>query len=323
MLLIVFLVIFAAVALLLILFATATDKDSKRTLSRLDAIRLGPNSSGPTKDDPLIVRRSQDLLSSIPWLDRLLQRLDLAARLRLLLYQADMNWTAGRLLLSSVLAGLVCGYLVGLRTDSYVLSFIFMIFAGHVPFMYVLRNRGKRFDLLKQRLPDALDLMVSAIRAGHSFSSAMGMAARESPEPIKREFRQCYDEQNFGLDLRVAMTNLAYRVPTRDIRMISAAILIQKETGGNLTEILDKVATLIREDFRLQRQVRVHTAQGRLTGWILSLLPVLLGIGLYLVNPEQMSILWQRPIGLKLMYGSIVMTVLGALIIRRIVRIEI
>jgi tight adherence protein B len=322
MIFLVFIFIFAAVALLLIAFAAGTDKQSKKTLSRLDAIRLG--AQGPGVDEgPLVITRRADVLSSIPWLDKFLQRLDVAPRLRLLLSQADLTWTAGRVMLTSVLGGVVTGYLVYLRTQSAVLAFFFLIFAGLLPFLYVYRKRNRRFDRMKQLLPEALDLMVAAIRAGHSFSSAMGMAARESPEPIKREFRQCYDEQNFGLELRVAMSNLACRVPTREIRMISTAILIQKETGGNLTEILAKVASLIRDDFRLQRQVRVHTAQGRLTGWILSLLPVVLGVGLYLVNPEHMSILWQRPIGLKMIYASAAMTIIGALISRRIIRIEI
>ena len=119
------------------------------------------------------------------------------------------------------------------------------------------------------------------------------------------------------------MTNLVNRAPLREMRMIATSILIQKETGGNLAEILEKVAILIREDFRLQRQVRIHTAQGRLTGWILSLLPVILGIGLYLVNPEHMSVLWTKPIGLKLLQGAIVMTATGIMIIRKIVAIEI
>src|SRR6185369_1036481 len=177
----------------------------------------------------------------------------------------------------------------------------FLAIGGSIPMMNVLRKREKRFNRLRQRLPEALDMMVAGIRAGHSFTSAMGMVARESPEPVKREFRQCYDAQNFGLDLRHAMLNLGYRVPTRDIRMITAAVLIQKETGGNLTEILEKVSILIREDFRLQRQVQVHTAQGRLTGWILSILPLVLGVALYMVNPKQMSVLWERPVGLKML----------------------
>jgi tight adherence protein B len=209
------------------------------------------------------------------------------------------------------------------RTGATFLSLFIAALAGSLPLFHVFRKRRKRFYRMKERLPEALDMMVSGIRAGHSFASAMGMASRESPEPVKREFRQAFDEQNFGLDLRVAMTNLVYRVPIKEIRMITTAVLIQKETGGNLTEILERTSHLIREDFRLQRQVRVHTAQGRMTGWILSLLPPLLGLGLYLINPENMSVLWKRPIGVYMIEASVTMTVIGGLIIRKIVRIQI
>jgi len=194
---------------------------------------------------------------------------------------------------------------------------------GLAPFAYVLQKRNSRFDKMRQFLPEALDLMVAAIRAGHSFSSAMGMAAKESPEPVRREFRQCFDEQNFGLELRIALMNMVHRVPIHDIRIMVTAVLIQSDTGGNLTEILDKVAYLIREDFRLQRQVKTHTAQGRLTGWILSLLPPILGVMLYMVNPKNMSILWERSEGRAMLYAGTTMTIIGALIIRKIVRIRI
>jgi tight adherence protein B len=173
---------------------------------------------------------------------------------------------------------------------------------------------------MRERLPESLDLMVSAIRAGHSFTSAMGLASKESPEPVKREFRQCFDEQNFGLDLRMAMNNLAYRMPIRDVRMIVTAVLIQKEAGGNLTEILDKVAYLIREDYRIQRQVSVHTAQGRITGYVLAGLPLFLGMILYVLNPENMSLLWQRSVGVKMLEAAVVMETVGLLIIRKIVQ---
>jgi tight adherence protein B len=165
--------------------------------------------------------------------------------------------------------------------------------------------------------------MVAAIRAGHSLMSAMGQAAKETPDPLRRELRQCFEEQNYGLDLRLAMANLAYRVPTPDTRMIATAVLIQRDTGGNLTEILEKVATLIRQEFRLQRQVRVHTAQGRMTGWILALLPVILGVLIYLANPALMSLLWTRPLGLKMLYGAVAMECIGALIIRKIIRFRV
>ena len=156
--------------------------------------------------------------------------------------------------------------------------------------------------------------------ARHSLGSAMEMVAKESPEPVRQEFRQCVDEQSYGLELRSAMANLAYRVPLQDIRIISAAILMQKETGGNLTEILERVGYLIREDFRLQRQIATHTAQGRMTGWILSLLPAILGFMLYLMNPASMSVMWTTKLGLRLLSTSAVMTFIGAMIIRKIVR---
>jgi tight adherence protein B len=194
---------------------------------------------------------------------------------------------------------------------------------GSAPLVFVLQKRRRRFTQFEQDLPEALDLMVSSLRAGNSLVSAMRLVAHESPDPIGGEFRICFDEQNYGLELRTAMENLVTRVPLQDLRIIVTAILIQKESGGNLAEVLDKASYLIRERFRLRRQVRVHTAQGRLTGWILSLLPVVLGIALYFVSPETISVLWTRSIGVKLLYTAAGMTIAGALIIRKIVNMEV
>jgi tight adherence protein B len=320
LLIIVFAAFFLAVALVAFAIATPRAKETKRTLSRLES--LASPQSRAAKEDSLNLRR-EDQISTIPWLDRLLQQRETSERLRLLLYQADLKWTVGWLLLMSASMAFAAGALVLVRTGALLLAFAIGALAGSAPFLYVLHQRSSRFDRMRQYLPEALDLMNAAIRAGHSLSSAMGMAAKESPEPIRREFRQCYEEQNFGLELRLAMTNLAYRVPIHDIRIVVAAVLIQNESGGNLTEILENVAHLIREDFRLQGQIRVHTAQGRLTGWILTLVPPVLGVVLYMFHPEQMSVLWTRPAGRVMLYGSIVMTTIGALIIRKIVRIQV
>jgi tight adherence protein B len=194
---------------------------------------------------------------------------------------------------------------------------------GAAPFVYVFHRRTKRFNKFEQGLPETLDLMVSALRAGHSFISALDLAASESPDPIGKELRICFDEQNYGLELKTAMNNLTTRVPLQDLKIVITAILIQRESGGNLAEVFDKAAYVIRERFRLKREVRVYTAQGRLTGWILSFLPLVLGLGLYLINPEHMSLLWTRPIGIKLLYTSAVMTIVGSLIIRKIVRMDV
>ena len=136
--------------------------------------------------------------------------------------------------------------------------------------------------------------MVSALRVGHSLNAALSLVTRECPDPVGGEFRICYEEQNYGLELRTAMDNLITRVPLQDLKIVTTAILIQKESGGNLAEVLDKTSHVIRERFRLKRQVATHTAQGRLTGWILSALPVVLGVALYFVNPDTMSLLWKR-----------------------------
>ncbi len=319
-LIVIFAAFFLAVALVAFSFATPRAKETKQTVSRLESI-AAPQSRA-AQEDSLSLRRA-DQLSTIPWLDRLLRQGDITERLRLMLYQADMKWTVGRLLMVAASMAFAAGALVLLRTGAIPLAFAIGALAGCAPFLYVRWNRSRRFDRIRQYLPEALDLMNAAIRAGHSLSSAMGMVAKESPEPIRREFRQCYEEQNFGLELRLALTNLAYRVPIHDIRIVVSAVLIQNDSGGNLTEILDKVAHLIREDFRLQGQIKVHTAQGRMTGWILSLLPAVLGLLLYMVHPEQMSVLWTREVGRILLYSSIVMTTIGALIIRNIVTIQV
>jgi tight adherence protein B len=168
-----------------------------------------------------------------------------------------------------------------------------------------------------------LDELRGLSASSKSFIAAIEAVARELPKPIGEEFRKCFDEQNFGLEMRESLLNLAARIPIHDVHIIVTAILIQKESGGNLAEILEKVAYIIRQRFRLKKQVRVHTAQGRLTGLILTLLPLVLGVAMYLVNPEHMSILWQNPIGMKLIYTSIIMTTIGGLIIRKIVNIRI
>jgi tight adherence protein B len=187
----------------------------------------------------------------------------------------------------------------------------------------VIFKRRKRLDRFQEVLPEALDLMVNAIRAGHSLIAAMGSVARECVDPVGCEFKTCFEEQNYGLELKTALDNMINRVPLQDLRIVATAIMIQKESGGNLAEVLDKTSHVIRERFRLKRQVATHTAQGRMTGWVLTLLPVVLGVALYAVNPTMMSILWTTAIGVKLLWVSGCMIVVGGLIIRKVVNVDI
>jgi tight adherence protein B len=310
------------VVLALLLFAGGSGASQQAKLARANLESALASRMRPTTDQIVDVRKSE-LLSAVPWIHRWLLQLELAPRLRTLLHQANLPWTVGRLLLVSAACFVVPAYLVYARTQALIMALIFGVAVAYLPFAFVLYRRNRRFDKFDQGLPEALDLMVSALRAGHSLVAALRLVAYESPDPIGTEFRICFDEQNYGLELRTALDNLTTRIPLQDLRIVATAILIQKESGGNLAEVLEKAAYLIRERFKLKRQIRVHTAQGRLTGYILSALPPVLGVLLYLVSPDTMSILWKRKIGIEMMYASVVMTIIGALIIRKIVNMKV
>jgi tight adherence protein B len=317
---VVFVGAFSVFALLLIASGTGASQQTKKVLARLDSALA---TSWTNSVDQIVDLRKQELLSAIPWLHRTLMKIELAPRLRLLLYQANLKWTVGGLIVMSVSFFVIPAYLAYLKTSSALLGLLIGVVLGFAPLMYVLFKRGQRFKKFEAELPDALDLMVSALRVGHSLNAALSLVGRECPDPISTEFRICFDEQNYGLELRTAMDNLVTRVPMQDLKIVATAVLIQKESGGNLAEVLEKTGHVIRERFRLKRQIMTHTAQGRMTGLILTLLPVVLGILLYFLNPKSMSLLWTREIGIKLLYTSAAMTVVGGLIIRKIVNMDV
>jgi tight adherence protein B len=290
---------------------------------RLNALEQEPAALPDPAEEPAPDIRREEHVSGIGWLNRWMVRLDVAPKMRLLLYQADVKSPPETLLSISAAGAAAFAVIVWLRTRSLPAALLLSLCFVPVPMLYVLRKRTTRFAKFEQQLPEALDMLVSALKVGHSLISGIGSVGREATEPVAGEFRKLFEEQSFGLDLRTAMTNLTLRVPLQDVRILVAAALIQKESGGNLAEVLEKVAHTTRERFRLKRQIMVHTAQGRLTGWILSLLPVALGVGMYLVNPEGMSVLWSRPVGLKMLYASVAMVVVGCLLIRSIVRIRV
>lgn len=312
--------VFAVVAMLLMASTAGSSQQAKQTLANLESALA--TASKQTRDQIVDIRRSE-LLSAVPWINRLLAKLEIAPQIRLWLYQANLGWTAGGLILMTIACFVVFGYLVYLRTGQVAFGFVLGLVAAAIPGFWVMRKRRKRFDEFEGGLPEALDLMVSALRAGHSLVAALRLVAHESPDPIGGEFRICFEEQNYGLELRTAMENLIQRVPVQDLRIVATAILIQKESGGNLAEVLEKGANLIRERFKLKREVRTRTAQGRLTGWILSLLPIIMGFLLYMINPKMMSVLWTRDIGIKLLYAAAGLMVVGGLIIRKIVNMEV
>lgn len=312
-LLVVFAGVFAAVALVML---ASGDPSAGPATEK-------PRKSKPSPGEAIADVRKIVMFSAIPWMNRLLQKMELAPQLRLLLYQAELKWTVGGLLLMCLGAAVFPGYLVWLRTASLLLAVVVAGVLSLAPFCFVLFKRSKRFHKFEEELPKALDLMVSALRAGHSFNAGLGLVAHESSEPIRSEFRICFEEQNYGLDLRHAMDNLMTRVPLPDLRIAATAVLIQKETGGNLAEVLNNTSEVIRERSRLKRQVRVHTAHGRMTGWVIGSLPVVLLLVLYIINPGLESMLWHREIGVKMLEAGAGMMVIGGLIIRKIVRMDV
>jgi tight adherence protein B len=310
----------AAVAVLVAML-TKTDSSQHGT-ARLAAL---DHEFAPTADEETVIdiRKDQRHLSKLPWLNGLLIKLNLAQASSLYLYQAGVTKSLGALALISIAGSAAVGILLSLRFGTGIVSLALAAAFLFLPFLYVRRKRAKRLSKLEQQLPEAIGLMVSALRVGHSFIASVGAVAQESVDPLGGEMRKCFDEQNYGVDLRSALVHLTERAPIQDLRIFVAAVLIQKESGGNLAEVLEKVAQTTRERFRLKKQVSVHTAQGRMSGYVLSILPLALGLVMYFVNPDGMSVLWTRPMGLKMLYAASCMDVVGALIIRKVVSIRV
>ncbi|HUS10116.1 MAG TPA: type II secretion system F family protein, partial [Pyrinomonadaceae bacterium] len=197
------------------------------------------------------------------------------------------------------------------------------IVAASLPFLHVWWKRKKRFEQFLELLPDALELMSRGLSAGHAFSESLHMVAEEMPEPIAGEFRKTYEEQNLGLSLKLALENLMERIPLLDLRMCVTAVLIQKETGGNLSEILEKVAYTIRERFRIMGDLKTLTTSSRLSAWLLCGLPIFVAVAVTFMNPEYMAVLWKDQRGHYLIAAAISMQITGMLIVKKILNIKI
>ncbi len=192
-----------------------------------------------------------------------------------------------------------------------------------LPFIVLRHKRVMRLRKFEEMFPEALDLISRALKAGHAFASGLKMAADELEDPVGPEFRKTFDEQNFGLPLKDALENLTRRVPLLDVRFFSTAVLIQRDTGGNLAEILENLAHVVRERFKILRQVRVYTAHGRFTGYVLLALPIGLAVALSFINPDHMNLLFREKMGQQMLIGAAVMQTIGYLWIRKVITIEV
>jgi len=261
--------------------------------------------------------------SSIPVLDEALRRLNLGQRLELLLYQAGVSMRAGALVAYIAGAGLA-GYLATLMlTQRMGPALIGMAAAAPLPYLYVKYRKHQRMKAFAEEFPDALDLLVSALRAGLSFAAAMQIVAEESPEPVRGEFAVVVEEQSLGLDFRETMVNLTRRVDSLDLRFFITAVILQRDTGGNLAEILENTSRLIRDRFRVLGDIKTFTAQGRLTGGILLCLPLSISAFMFIMTPAYFKPMMESDTGRSALWFAAFLQLLGALVIRKIVNIRV
>ncbi|MBN3829437.1 type II secretion system F family protein [Burkholderia sp. Ac-20384] len=291
---------------------------ARRIESRIRSMSAGGN----VQQERLSILKKRMLDESKPF-DRLLLRLPRVHRLDLLIQQSGLDWTLPKLIMLSVVFAAFAWVALSFATLPQLAALPVALFAGCVPMMYVMRCRGKRMRKLERQLPDICDMISRALRSGHSFTSTLGMVGDEFPDPMGGEFRVTFDEVNYGVSLHDALMNLATRVPVQDLRYFVIAVLIQRETGGNLAELLDCISALIRERFKLFDKVRVLSAEGRLSAWILGLLPFGTAAVMALLNREFLSVLWEDPAGIRMVGGMLVSMLFGLFWIRRIVRIRV
>lgn len=312
--------VFILVAVFAVVSAfTQPTRTEKLVQTRLRNV-AGPQSARTAQQIDIL---RNDTYSTIPWLNHLFGNLTPAARLRKFIIEAGLNWTVGLLLFGSIAAFFIALWLSDLLGVHRVVALLIALVALIFPYSFVYFRRKQQLRKFSALLPDAMDLVSRALRAGHSLTAALDLVGQEIADPVGKEFRRVSEEQNLGLPLRDALLNLSNRVPIPDVRFLVASMLIQRETGGNLVEVLDKTTTLLRDRIRLQGEIRIHTAQGRLTGWILCLLPVFMFFILTAINPNYTAPLLNVPLGRHLLVTGFVLMLLGVLVIRKIVQVKV
>ena len=277
--------------------------------------------AGADLDDASVVKQSNR--GPLPSIDRAMAKTRIGSRIARLIEQSGTRTTPSgigvMMLLVAAGSAFAASVLVPIRFAPLAAGAL----GAAMPIGWLVHRRTVRLKRFEEQFPEALDLLSRAIRAGHAFQTAMGMIADEVAQPVGPEFKKTFDEQNFGLPLRDALNQLSERVPILDVRFFVTAVLIQRDTGGNLSEILDNLAHVVRERFKIRRQVRVHTAHGRFTGYVLLALPAALAVVLSYISPSHMETLFKERIGQMMLMGAIVMQTIGFLWIRKVIKIEV
>lgn len=256
---------------------------------------------------------------SFDWLEHRLEGTALLKSLRALLLQSRSNWDAGGVIVTVVALALVLPLLTYLISGNAILTVAAFI-SAFAPVLWLHIQRQRRIKAFDTALPQTLEMFSRSLRAGHAISVGIGVLAEEAPLAVRQDFAELHRDQNYGLPLRDAFSAMLERIPSRDLRIFITGVLIQKDTGGNLPDVMDRIVAVIRDRVRIQGEVRIHTAQGRLTGWILCLLPVALMLLINVMSPGYSRILFDDPMGRKLLYTGVVLLCLGGLTIRQIIR---
>ena len=291
---------------------------ARRIAKRLRLMSASGDGNGERVD--ILKRRAY---SRKPALDKLLRRVARLALLDRLLMQAGVRWSVAQFLGCSVSAAAVALLLVQILQMPFAPAAGVLAFSVSLPWLALMRTRSARLRKLEEQLPEAADFLGRALRAGHSFANVMQMVGEEMPDPIAGEFKFAYEEINYGVPMNEALHNLALRVPLTDLRYLVIAVLIQRESGGNLAEVFSNISRLIRARLKLLSQVRVMSAEGRMSAWVLGLLPAGVMALMVLSNPAYVRVLWTDPIGVQLVWYALIVAAFGVLWMRKLIRIRV
>jgi tight adherence protein B len=293
---------------------------ARRLDQRLHDVSFGA-ADPEAKDDATVVKHA--LEGPLPGIDRMLSKSGLGSGLAGMIATSGVKTTPSAIIMMSLMMAVAVGFTTSLFVANPFGAPLAALVAAVAPFFYLSHRKTKRMKRFEEQFPEALDMLSRAIRAGHAFQTAMGMVADELPDPVGPEFKKTFDQQNYGLPLKDALNELSERLKMLDVRFFVTAVMIQRDTGGNLAEILDNLAHVVRERFKILRQVRVHTAHGRFTGYVLLALPAALAVALQFINPEHMALLFNERMGQIMLMGAIVMQTLGYFWIRKVIKIEV
>jgi len=305
-------------------FALVALLDQRSAQSRLLKERLANERKAPERapEEELALLRDEQL-SQFAALDTLLRRSARVTNIQKVLAQGGMSVRAGNFLGLSALSGIILTIVAYGLSKRLEAAWVALLVGLLLPYSYISFRRNKRFEKFEELFPEAIDTLARAVRAGHAFTTALEMITNEVAEPVASEFRQLYEEQKFGMPVRDALLNLTERMPLVDVKFFVTAVMLQRETGGNLAEILDNLSYVIRERFKIQRQVRVYTAQGRLTmGLLMGMPPIIVAVMLVL-NPSFIRPLFSDPIGHALLFAGITLQTVGYFVIRKVIRIQV